>query len=106
MVCIMFIAHTISECPQAFNVCSPDAYDSSLLESYLAVGDRRALLDNAHRHKACLRGYQAQWEIREERLFLTQVDGYFDADDCYQGQRRSQTLQDIFPGTSGDIHAD
>jgi len=26
MVCMMFIVHTISECQQAFNVCSPDAY--------------------------------------------------------------------------------
>jgi hypothetical protein len=26
MVCMMFIAHTISGCQQAFNVCSPDAY--------------------------------------------------------------------------------
>ena len=26
MVCMMFIAHTISGCQQAFKVCSPDAY--------------------------------------------------------------------------------
>jgi hypothetical protein len=27
MVCMMFIAHTISEFQQSFNMCWPDAYE-------------------------------------------------------------------------------
>jgi hypothetical protein len=37
---MMFIAHTISECQQAFNVCSPDAYVPT--DAYQSQVDREA----------------------------------------------------------------
>ena len=69
------------------------------LEPYLAPGNRQKALADIHRHTACLRGYQASWAVRDGRLYLTRLDGYWD-------DARALNLQHLFPRAGEDVVAE
>lgn len=69
------------------------------LEPYLALANHAHALASVHRHTACFRGYRAAWALRDGRLFLTGLDGYWD-------DGRVLTLQHLFPDTVHAVAAD
>lgn len=82
------------------------------LEPYLELRNNRAILTDIHRHTACWRGYCADWTIRDDRLFLTGIAGYWDPEvEETQAQRfpppgEELTLQHLFPNAGESIAAD
>jgi hypothetical protein len=82
------------------------------LESYLAIGNNRAILANIHRHTACFRGYSAAWSIREGKLYFVGISGYWNANLEMTPKKRflplgqELTLQHLFPNAEKSIFAD
>jgi hypothetical protein len=74
---------------------------SNPLESYWTVGNKSRPEFCADSY--CKRGYIASWEIRNNRLYLTEIDGYFLKRSIFTDKKKIRyTLQTLFPNFNGE----